>query len=219
MSRQNPFFGRDKHAFVRQIFVTTNMILSPQTFCRDKHTFIVTKTCFVVTNTCLSRHKKQQLVAAPVNDRKLHHLLWQSMAEAATRMCRDKNMVVATKLLFYADVKHLVTTNIFVTTNIILSQQKSQKFCRDKYTVVATGIVLLRQKTCFVPTKMILVAAPASDRKPHHLLWQCMAGGARGGEQPYGLFQNVRKRHAHSDGHSVVHQPTAIRPWCQNMQR
>ena len=40
---------------------------------------------------------------------------------------------------------------------------------------------MLRQKTCFVATKMILVAAPASDRKPHHLLWQCMAGGARGG--------------------------------------
>ena len=199
------------------------MILSPQTFCRDKHTFIVTKTCFVVTNTCLSRHKKQQLVAAPASDRKLHHLLWQSMTEAVTRMCRDKNMVVAKKLLFYADVKHLVTTNIFVTTNIILSQQTSQKFCRDKYTVVATGIVLLRQKTCFVATKMILVAAPASDRKPHHLLWQCMAGGARGrrsairpvpkrAEKARALGRTLHQPTAPAAGRAPAHGPTAMVP-------
>ena len=36
-------------------------------------------------------------------------------------------------------------------------------FC-DKNMFVATSILLLRQKTCFVATKLILVAAPATDR-------------------------------------------------------
>ena len=43
---------------------------------------------------------------------------------------------------------------------IILSRQK---FCRNKRVFVATSIVLSRQKTCFVATKMVLVAAPAND--------------------------------------------------------
>ena len=62
LSRQK-YGCRDKTFFLpRQIFVTTNIILSPQKFCRDKHTFYATKdvSCrgkllFVTINTYLSR--------------------------------------------------------------------------------------------------------------------------------------------------------------------
>ena len=121
----------------RQIFVATNIILSRQNFCRYKHTF-------VATNTCLSWHSKIMFLATYNCDKYLSQkaqfcrnnfffvttsiLLWRQ-----TRVCRDKNMLVATKLLY--------CTKRFVTTSILLT----------------------RQKTCFVATKMILVAARASD--------------------------------------------------------
>ena len=54
-------------------------------------------------------------------------------------LCRDKIMFVATKVIF------VVTKDVFVAISIFLS----------------------RQKTCFVSTKMILMAATANDRNSH----------------------------------------------------
>ena len=55
-------------------------------------------------------------------------------------------MLVATNMCIF------VATKVFVTTKI---------FCRDKR-YAATSTLLSLQKTCFVATKIILVAAPAS---------------------------------------------------------
>ena len=62
-------------------------------------------------------------------------------------VCRDKHNFVATKDVFRRDKSTLVATNIIL-------------FCRDKTFVVTNSII-------FVATKMILVAAPASE-SPHH---------------------------------------------------
>ena len=59
-----------------------------------------------------------------------------------TSVCRDKSKLVATKLF--------------------LSWQKY--VCHNK-SFVATSTLLSWQKTCFVATKVILVAAPANDKK------------------------------------------------------
>ena len=88
-------------------------------------------------------------------------------------ICRDKHdihvfvakkrMLVATKVLLQQNifvVTKLFSRQIFVATNITFSRQK---FCPDKLTFVATNTCLSRQNTSFVATKMILVAAPASD--------------------------------------------------------
>ena len=88
---------------------------------------------------------------------------------------RDKSMVFATKLYFCRS-KTFVMTNIsrdkhachdktFVATNTCLLRQK---FCHDKHTFVATKDVFCLDKRMFaatnyktfVPTKIILVAAP-----------------------------------------------------------
>ena len=76
--------------------------------------------------------------------------------------CRNKHTFVTTK-------------DVFVATKVSLSQQN---LCRDKHNFVgksfvatkmfvrdfvATSILLSRQKTCFVATQMIHVAAPADD--------------------------------------------------------
>ena len=80
------------------------------------------------------------------------------LAEAATSI-----IFVATKVF----TKHVICRekNMLVATKLCLSRQT---FCRNKHNFVAT-------KDVFVATKMILVAAPASDRvgdlhgeKPHH---------------------------------------------------
>ena len=62
-----------------------------------------------------------------------------------------------------------------------------QKFCLDKHVFVATKhvvcvrqqfcrIVLSRQQTCFVATKMILVAAPANHTKNPYQFYQQQLG-------------------------------------------
>ena len=56
-----------------------------------------------------------------------------------------KTMFVATNIC--CD-KHVVATQIFFSNEIVM-----------------TSILLSQQRTCFVATKMILVAAPASDSK------------------------------------------------------
>ena len=84
----------------------------------------------------------------------------------ATNICREKHNFVATKQAYNS---MLVATKIFccdksfVAANIIVSRQKA---C-----FVPTNTCLLRQTcVCFVATKMILAAAPASDTKEHPLL-------------------------------------------------
>ena len=66
--------------------------------------------------------------------------------------CRDKIMFVATK---YFCRNTILSRQMFVATNIILSRQAY--FCRDKHV--------------FVATKMILVIAPASDKRAGCSAW------------------------------------------------
>ena len=75
--------------------------------------------------------------------------------------CRDKRVFVATKHVFCCD-------NIMLLATKVLSHQT--RVCRDNQInvcgdkpFVAASILSSRQKTGFVATKMILVAAAASD--------------------------------------------------------
>ena len=87
--------------------------------------------------------------------------------------CCDKTFVV-TKY-FCRVMTKLLLQQIFVATNIVLWQHT---FCCNKHTFVvtkmhvcrdnATSIFLSWQKTCFVTTKIILVAAPANDNTIMH---------------------------------------------------
>ena len=70
---------------------------------------------------------------------RLSQYQWRELPQVSflsrqTRVCRDKSKLLLTKI-----------------------------FCCDKYHFVATSKLLSRQKMGFVATKMILVAAPASD--------------------------------------------------------
>ena len=71
----------------------------------------------------------------------------------------------ATSIIF-VDTSFVATKKSFVATKVCLSRQNfchdKQEFCRHKG-FVAASILLSRQRTCFVATKMILVVAPASD--------------------------------------------------------
>ena len=118
-----------------------------------------------------------------------------SFLSQQTRDCRDNHVFVTTKHFFCRDKSMLVATKRFVatkvaSTSILLSRQKtcfvSTKLClsrqifvvtnvlsRQKY-FVPTNIIFSRQNFChgkhtFVATKMILMAAPASDN-PQYLL-------------------------------------------------
>ena len=106
-----------------------------QYFCRDK--------CSVATNACLSR---------------------QTILSRQAYFYRDKHVFVTTIHVFCRDKSMLVANRTFVATFVA-----TEIFCHDKHNFVATktfvtaSIFLSRQKTCFVATKMILVAAPAND--------------------------------------------------------
>ena len=105
------------------------------------------------------------------NDQFIHTSLILSLAGAATSIitclsrqnrsfvCRDKyRCFVATKVCLSRH-KH-----VFIATNICRDKSfvATKTFCRDKR-FVAASTLLSRQKTCFVATKIILVAAPAND--------------------------------------------------------
>ena len=64
---------------------------------------------------------------------------------------------VATKICFAV----FAVTNICHGKNIL---SRETQFCRDNFVVVATSVLLTEEKTCFVATKIILVAAPANDK-------------------------------------------------------
>ena len=69
------------------------------------------------------------------------------------KFCHDWHTFITAKDPF-------VMTKVLSRQNLCLSQQN---FCHDKNVFVATSILLSRQKTCFVATKIILVATPAND--------------------------------------------------------
>ena len=68
--------------------------------------------------------------------------------------------------IIFVDTSFVATKKSFIATKVCLSRQNfchdKQEFCRDKG-FVAARILLSRQRTCFVATKMMLVAASASD--------------------------------------------------------
>ena len=85
------YFCRDKHVFVatklflRQIFVATNTILSPQAyFCRDKHVFVATKDTFC-------RDKSMPVATKDVFCRDKHIFVATKMMLVAAPFCRDNN--------------------------------------------------------------------------------------------------------------------------------
>ena len=73
------------------------------------------------------------------------------------------------KYNFCRDKTFVVTNIYFVATKVYLSRQT------HVYSFVSASILLLLKKTCFVATKMILLAAPANDTtqqiKRIHTLW------------------------------------------------
>ena len=75
----------------------------------------------------------------------LFNIIWRELPQAS-KLCRDKHNFVATSML--------LSRHIFVATNS----------CRDKTHVLSQQKTYLsRQTHVFVATKLILVAAPASD--------------------------------------------------------
>ena len=94
-----------------------------------------------------------------------------SLAEAATsiifvllrqtHVCRNKTQLLSQQ-------KYACHDKTFVATNIFLLRQN---FCCNKLTFVTTK-VLFWQSTSFVMTKMILVAAPASDKSEDQEMWK-----------------------------------------------
>ena len=164
-------------------FRMTNVLLQ-QTCCHDKHMFVMTKhifccniSMFTVTKHLLQQNYvccdkiflSQQKTSVPLLRQKRHVLLWH------TCVCHDQEFV-ATKLCFFAT--NICHNKSFVMTKICLSWQK---FCHDKQSFVATEDMFCQDKQAFVPqqtcvchnktfvmtsfvaTKVILVAAPASD--------------------------------------------------------
>ena len=99
-------------------------------FCRDK-SFVMTNTSFVATNVLLRQ---------------------TSLLSRQEYFCRDKSMLVETKLL--PQQTDICGNKRFIATNMIVSRQKTCFF---------------REKHVFVATKMRLVAAPANDKNVYTL--------------------------------------------------
>ena len=91
-------------------------------------------------------------------------LLLQQKYAWCDKICSDKIRFVATKYFFHE--KAFVTTNIMLTWQVLLQQAY---FCHDKRHVLSWQTHVCRDKT-FVATKIILVAAPTSDRNWFSLL-------------------------------------------------
>ena len=91
---------------------------------------------------------------------------WRELPQVSF-LSQQNTSFVATKACsnICCDKHNFVTTNtclsqpIFVITKVVSQTQ----CCHDKSCVTA-GILLSHQKTCFVATKMILVATPSNDR-------------------------------------------------------
>ena len=121
--------------------------------------FVTTKVLSRQTRVC---HDKARLLSQ-------QKYACRNKTVVTTNVCHDKHHFVATKVLsrktyFFRDQRSVLSRQ-----NMCLSRQKYA--CRDKKnnnklhnkTSVMTSTLLSRQKTCFVATKMILVAALAND--------------------------------------------------------
>ena len=111
---------------------------------REKSMLVVTKLLSRQIDFC--RDKTFVMTSLHVCHDKTCFLLWQKSACHDNSFCHDKHMFCRNKS--------------FVAPNIILSRQK---FCCSKHTFVTTKDTFCRNKHA---TKMILVAAPASDTSP-----------------------------------------------------
>ena len=135
---------------------------------------------YVMTNTCLSQHMyaccNKTFVMTNI------FLLWNLVATKLVmtnlllsqqrRVCHDKTQLLSWQTHVCHD-KYLLQQKFCCGKNIL-----QQKFCRSKHTFVVqkmcfdtTNMCLLQQtRVCcdktFVATKIILVAAPASDTEP-----------------------------------------------------
>ena len=87
------------------------------------------------------------------------HLSWAGAATCI--ICRDKYFVA--KNIFWSQQKFFGHNKSFVEASILLS---CQKMCFSRQTCLVRQTCVWHDNT-FVTTKMILVAAPASDR--HHV--------------------------------------------------
>ena len=176
------YFCRDKH-----VYAATKHV-----FCRDKSMFVATFCCdkltFVATNTCLPRRNTSFVVSKVCLSR--HFAVTNLLLSRQTRVCRDETRLLSCqkyvcpdiccdKLTFVATNTCLPRRNTsFVVSKVCLSRHLLRQtyfcrdkhvFCRNKRNFAATKVLsrrakdVSRQKTCFVATKMILVAAPASD--------------------------------------------------------
>ena len=146
-------------------------------FCREKsfvaaNTFLSgQKTCFVAIKVCLSRHISVNLTSfvatknmfVTTNATKHFYFRDKSMIIATDTclsrqniICRDKTFV-STKI-FYRDKHNFVATEVF---------SRQAYFCRDKRRILSSQRRVCRDKEVFVATKMILMAAPATDSYPH----------------------------------------------------
>ena len=189
------YFCRDKTFVVTNICPDKHKLLSGQDyFCRDKFTFVATNTCFVATNTSFVS-TKVSLSRQMFYSGKHTFVAKTRLLSRRKYACRDKTFVVTNispdKHKLLSRQAYLCRDKItFVAKSLLLSQQIRvllrqthllfpQKYaCRDK-SFIAASILLSRQKTgfvatkdefrrdkhVFVATKMILVAAPANDKK------------------------------------------------------
>ena len=126
-----------------------------QMFCCDKHIFCRDKSMLVVTKKLsrkISLSRQNIFVSTKLLSRQI--FVATNIIFVLLKFCCDKHTFVATSILL------LRQTRVCCDKTRLLSKQKYSR--RDKC-FVAASILLLRQKMCFVVTKMILVAVPASD--------------------------------------------------------
>ena len=125
-----------KYHFCRdKCFVETNTCLTKQVFCRDKHVFDKTGV--------LSRHKYACRDKTYVTTNIYH---WRELPQVS--------------LLSLAATKHLSRKNYCLSRQTRVCPH--QRFAGTSFTKRQEK---RRKKTCFVATKMILVASPANDTR------------------------------------------------------
>ena len=125
------------------------LFLSCQTFCRDKDVFVVTKHIFCHDKSMLVMTKVLSSQNGVCRDK---IFLWQNV-------CRDKHTFVATKLLSQPTC---VCCERYLSWQILSQQAYS---CHDKRRALSWQTHVSHNKhhnKTIVPTKMILVAAPAN---------------------------------------------------------
>ena len=140
-----------------------------------------TSVIFVVTKHVFCRNKSMLAVTKLLS--RQNYVCHSKIFFAQTCVCHDKSFVATGILLSWqknvlswetcicCDKSKLVTTNVLSQQNYVCHAKRHvsswhNKFMFDAPNVSHISILLLWQKTCFVMTKMILVAASAND------IWQ-----------------------------------------------